>query len=112
MVCNRLADTLGFLLPIPFHLDWRSACFVDAFLLSVSILHITLPPLSSQQPWYGALLRDLVAVVQAYFSCTFNLERSQTGNRWEAFSPSGFNAYSISSPSLGGQVWSGDVGQG
>ncbi|MEJ1272036.1 serine/threonine kinase 36 [Cricetulus griseus] len=34
-----------------------------------------------KQPWYRAFLRDLVAVVQAYFSCTFNLERSQTGDR-------------------------------
>ncbi|MBZ3880629.1 Serine/threonine-protein kinase 36 [Sciurus carolinensis] len=32
-----------------------------------------------QQPWYGAFLRDLMAVIQAYFACTFNLERSQTG---------------------------------
>uniref|UniRef100_Q69ZM6-2 Isoform 2 of Serine/threonine-protein kinase 36 n=1 Tax=Mus musculus TaxID=10090 RepID=Q69ZM6-2 len=38
-----------------------------------------------QQPWYGALLRDLVAVVQAYFSCTFNLERSQTGDSLQVF---------------------------
>ncbi|XP_008823952.1 serine/threonine-protein kinase 36 isoform X2 [Nannospalax galili] len=38
-----------------------------------------------QQPWYGAFLRDLVAVVQAYFSCTFNLERSQTGDSLQVF---------------------------
>ncbi|GAB1285095.1 Serine/threonine-protein kinase 36 [Apodemus speciosus] len=37
------------------------------------------------QPWYGAFLRDLVAVVQAYFSCPFNLERSQTGDRTDPF---------------------------
>lgn len=38
-----------------------------------------------QQPWYGAFLRELVAVVQAYFSCTFNLERSQTGDSLQVF---------------------------
>ncbi|XP_049985605.1 serine/threonine-protein kinase 36 isoform X2 [Alexandromys fortis] len=38
-----------------------------------------------QQPWYGAFLRDLVAVVQAYFSCAFNLERSQTGDSLQVF---------------------------
>ncbi|EDL00345.1 serine/threonine kinase 36 (fused homolog, Drosophila), isoform CRA_d, partial [Mus musculus] len=43
-----------------------------------------------QQPWYGALLRDLVAVVQAYFSCTFNLERSQTGDRCFRRPPASF----------------------
>ncbi|ERE86607.1 serine/threonine-protein kinase 36 [Cricetulus griseus] len=38
-----------------------------------------------KQPWYRAFLRDLVAVVQAYFSCTFNLERSQTGDSLQVF---------------------------
>lgn len=38
-----------------------------------------------QQPWYGAFLRELVSVVQAYFSCTFNLERSQTGDSLQVF---------------------------
>lgn len=38
-----------------------------------------------QQPWYGAFLRDLMAVIQAYFACTFNLERSQTGDSLQVF---------------------------
>ncbi|OWK12720.1 STK36, partial [Cervus elaphus hippelaphus] len=38
-----------------------------------------------QQCWYGAFVRDLVAVIQAYFACTFNLERSQTGDSLQVF---------------------------
>ncbi|KAF7470003.1 hypothetical protein GHT09_018603 [Marmota monax] len=38
-----------------------------------------------QQPWYGAFLRDLMAVIQAYFACAFNLERSQTGDSLQVF---------------------------
>nr|KAF6268252.1 serine/threonine kinase 36 [Pipistrellus kuhlii] len=38
-----------------------------------------------QQCWYGAFLRDLMAVIQAYFACTFNLERSQTGDSLQVF---------------------------
>ncbi|XP_004864628.1 serine/threonine-protein kinase 36 isoform X3 [Heterocephalus glaber] len=38
-----------------------------------------------QQPWYGTFLRDLVAVIQAYFACTFNLERNQTGDSLQVF---------------------------
>ncbi|XP_010610183.1 serine/threonine-protein kinase 36 isoform X3 [Fukomys damarensis] len=41
-----------------------------------------------QQPWYGAFLRDLVAVIQAYFACTFNLERNQTGDSLQVFQES------------------------
>ncbi|XP_040842458.1 serine/threonine-protein kinase 36 [Ochotona curzoniae] len=38
-----------------------------------------------KQPWYGAFLRDLMAVIQAYFACTFNLDRSQTGDSLQVF---------------------------
>ncbi|XP_010947081.1 serine/threonine-protein kinase 36 isoform X1 [Camelus bactrianus] len=38
-----------------------------------------------QQYWYGTFLRDLMAVIQAYFACTFNLERSQTGDSLQVF---------------------------
>ncbi|XP_031507400.1 serine/threonine-protein kinase 36 isoform X3 [Papio anubis] len=38
-----------------------------------------------QQSWYGTFLRDLMAVIQAYFACTFNLERSQTGDSLQVF---------------------------
>ncbi|XP_061240798.1 serine/threonine-protein kinase 36 isoform X4 [Bos javanicus] len=38
-----------------------------------------------QQCWYGAFVQDLVAVIQAYFACTFNLERSQTGDSLQVF---------------------------
>ncbi|XP_059249465.1 serine/threonine-protein kinase 36 isoform X1 [Mustela nigripes] len=38
-----------------------------------------------QQCWYGTFLRDLMAVIQAYFGCTFNLERSQTGDSLQVF---------------------------
>ncbi|XP_062955729.1 serine/threonine-protein kinase 36 isoform X2 [Cynocephalus volans] len=38
-----------------------------------------------QQPWYGTFLRDVVAVIQAYFACTFNLERSQTSDSLQVF---------------------------
>ncbi|XP_012384910.2 serine/threonine-protein kinase 36 isoform X4 [Dasypus novemcinctus] len=38
-----------------------------------------------QQSWYGAFLRDLMAVIQAYFACTFNLERSQTNDSLQVF---------------------------
>ncbi|XP_060008079.1 serine/threonine-protein kinase 36 isoform X1 [Lagenorhynchus albirostris] len=38
-----------------------------------------------QQRWYGTFLRDLMAVIQAYFACTFNLERSQTGDSLQVF---------------------------
>ncbi|XP_029789661.1 serine/threonine-protein kinase 36 isoform X3 [Suricata suricatta] len=38
-----------------------------------------------QQCWYGTFLRDLLAVIQAYFACTFNLERSQTGDSLQVF---------------------------
>ncbi|XP_054946030.1 serine/threonine-protein kinase 36 isoform X4 [Physeter macrocephalus] len=38
-----------------------------------------------QQCWYGTFLRDLIAVIQAYFACTFNLERSQTGDSLQVF---------------------------
>ncbi|XP_023578853.1 serine/threonine-protein kinase 36 isoform X2 [Octodon degus] len=38
-----------------------------------------------QQSWCGTFLRDLVAVIQAYFACTFNLERSQTGDSLQVF---------------------------
>ncbi|KAM6152412.1 serine/threonine-protein kinase 36 isoform 1-T1 [Erethizon dorsatum] len=38
-----------------------------------------------QQPWCGTFLRDLVAVIQAYFACTFNLERNQTGDSLQVF---------------------------
>ncbi|XP_019493894.1 PREDICTED: serine/threonine-protein kinase 36 isoform X2 [Hipposideros armiger] len=38
-----------------------------------------------QQCWYGTFLRDLMAVIQAYFTCTFNLERSQTGDSLQVF---------------------------
>ncbi|GAB5575989.1 serine/threonine-protein kinase 36 isoform X1 [Prionailurus iriomotensis] len=41
-----------------------------------------------QQCWYGTFLRHLMAVIQAYFACTFNLERSQTGDRDGLFFPS------------------------
>ncbi|XP_077011264.1 serine/threonine-protein kinase 36 isoform X2 [Tamandua tetradactyla] len=38
-----------------------------------------------QQSWYGTFLRDLVSVIQAYFACTFNLERSQTNDSLQVF---------------------------
>ncbi|XP_063101135.1 serine/threonine-protein kinase 36 isoform X3 [Cavia porcellus] len=38
-----------------------------------------------QQPWCGTFSRDLVAVIQAYFACTFNLERNQTGDSLQVF---------------------------
>ncbi|XP_049744145.1 serine/threonine-protein kinase 36 isoform X2 [Elephas maximus indicus] len=38
-----------------------------------------------QQSWYGTFLRDLIAVIQAYFACTFNLERSQTSDSLQVF---------------------------
>uniref|UniRef100_A0A2I3RVE8 Serine/threonine-protein kinase 36 n=1 Tax=Pan troglodytes TaxID=9598 RepID=A0A2I3RVE8_PANTR len=38
-----------------------------------------------QQSWYGTFLRDLMAVIQAYFACTFNLERSQTNDSLQVF---------------------------
>ncbi|XP_037705059.1 serine/threonine-protein kinase 36 isoform X2 [Choloepus didactylus] len=38
-----------------------------------------------QQSWYAAFLRDLMAVIQAYFACTFNLERSQTNDSLQVF---------------------------
>nr|XP_012301516.1 serine/threonine-protein kinase 36 isoform X2 [Aotus nancymaae] len=38
-----------------------------------------------QQCWYGTFLRDLMAVIQAYFACTFNLERSQTSDSLQVF---------------------------
>ncbi|XP_059961985.1 serine/threonine-protein kinase 36 isoform X1 [Mesoplodon densirostris] len=38
-----------------------------------------------QQCWCGTFSRDLTAVIQAYFSCTFNLERSQTGDSLQVF---------------------------
>uniref|UniRef100_A0A5F4WGM1 Serine/threonine-protein kinase 36 n=1 Tax=Callithrix jacchus TaxID=9483 RepID=A0A5F4WGM1_CALJA len=38
-----------------------------------------------QQCWYGTFLQDLMAVIQAYFACTFNLERSQTGDSLQVF---------------------------
>ncbi|XP_059559143.1 serine/threonine-protein kinase 36 isoform X6 [Myotis daubentonii] len=38
-----------------------------------------------QQCWYGTFLRDLMAVIQAYFACTFNLERGQTGDSLQVF---------------------------
>ncbi|XP_042535292.1 serine/threonine-protein kinase 36 isoform X1 [Dipodomys spectabilis] len=38
-----------------------------------------------QQPWYGSFLRDLMAVIQAYFACSFNLERTQTGDSLQVF---------------------------
>ncbi|XP_034863007.1 serine/threonine-protein kinase 36 [Mirounga leonina] len=38
-----------------------------------------------QQCWYGTFSRDLMAVIQAYFACTFNLERSQTGDSLQVF---------------------------
>ncbi|XP_003991203.1 serine/threonine-protein kinase 36 isoform X2 [Felis catus] len=38
-----------------------------------------------QQCWYGTFLRHLMAVIQAYFACTFNLERSQTGDSLQVF---------------------------
>ncbi|XP_062047999.1 serine/threonine-protein kinase 36 isoform X2 [Lepus europaeus] len=37
------------------------------------------------QPWYGAFVRDLMAAMQAYFACTFNLDRSQTGDSLQVF---------------------------
>ncbi|XP_006906776.1 serine/threonine-protein kinase 36 isoform X1 [Pteropus alecto] len=38
-----------------------------------------------QQCWYGTFLRNLMAVIQAYFACTFNLERNQTGDSLQVF---------------------------
>nr|XP_008535066.1 PREDICTED: serine/threonine-protein kinase 36 isoform X2 [Equus przewalskii] len=38
-----------------------------------------------QQCWCGTFLQDLMAVIQAYFACTFNLERSQTGDSLQVF---------------------------
>ncbi|XP_055146639.1 serine/threonine-protein kinase 36 isoform X4 [Symphalangus syndactylus] len=38
-----------------------------------------------QQFWYGTFLQDLMAVIQAYFACTFNLERSQTSDSLQVF---------------------------
>ncbi|KAM5228565.1 serine/threonine-protein kinase 36 isoform 1-T1 [Ctenodactylus gundi] len=38
-----------------------------------------------QQPWYGTFSRDLMAVIQAYFACTFNLERNRTGDSLQVF---------------------------
>ncbi|XP_028365265.1 serine/threonine-protein kinase 36 isoform X4 [Phyllostomus discolor] len=38
-----------------------------------------------QQCWYGTFSRDLMAVIQAYFACTFNLERSQTDDSLPVF---------------------------
>nr|XP_055235544.1 serine/threonine-protein kinase 36 isoform X8 [Gorilla gorilla gorilla] len=38
-----------------------------------------------QQSWYGTFLQDLMAVIQAYFACTFNLERSQTSDSLQVF---------------------------
>ncbi|XP_008057047.1 serine/threonine-protein kinase 36 [Carlito syrichta] len=38
-----------------------------------------------QKSWYGTFLRDLVAVIRAYFACTFNLERNQTGDSLQVF---------------------------
>ncbi|XP_054979140.1 serine/threonine-protein kinase 36 [Sorex araneus] len=38
-----------------------------------------------QQCWYGGLLRDLLAAIQAYFTCSFNLERNQTGDSLQVF---------------------------
>ncbi|KAM7105352.1 serine/threonine-protein kinase 36 isoform 3-T3 [Molossus nigricans] len=38
-----------------------------------------------QQCWYGTFLHDLMAVIQAYFACTFNLERSQTADSLQVF---------------------------
>lgn len=66
--------------------DWISDhFFLNCFFYFVSISYValTLCPLPWQQCWYGTFLRDLMAVIQAYFACTFNLERSQTGDRWD-----------------------------
>ncbi|XP_060049858.1 serine/threonine-protein kinase 36 isoform X2 [Erinaceus europaeus] len=38
-----------------------------------------------QQCWYGTFLRDLISVIQAYFACTFNLERNHTGDSLQVF---------------------------
>ncbi|XP_075386498.1 serine/threonine-protein kinase 36 isoform X1 [Tenrec ecaudatus] len=38
-----------------------------------------------QQSWYAAFLRDLLAAIQAYFACTFNLERGQTSDSLQVF---------------------------
>lgn len=59
--------------------------FLLLFLLFVSIpsIALTLCTLPWQQCWCGTFLQDLMAVIQAYFACTFNLERSQTGDRWD-----------------------------
>ncbi|KAM9248983.1 serine/threonine-protein kinase 36 isoform 1-T1 [Dugong dugon] len=38
-----------------------------------------------QQSWYGTFVRDLMAAIQAYFACTFNLERSQTSDSLQVF---------------------------
>ncbi|XP_006891953.1 PREDICTED: serine/threonine-protein kinase 36 isoform X1 [Elephantulus edwardii] len=38
-----------------------------------------------KQSWYGTFLRDLLATLQAYFACTFNLERSQTSDSLQVF---------------------------
>ncbi|XP_007957683.1 serine/threonine-protein kinase 36 [Orycteropus afer afer] len=38
-----------------------------------------------QQSWYGTFLRELMAGIQAYFACTFNLERSQISDSLPVF---------------------------
>ncbi|KAG8520903.1 Serine/threonine-protein kinase 36 [Galemys pyrenaicus] len=38
-----------------------------------------------QQCWYGAFVRDLMATIQAYFACAFNLERNQTSDSLQVF---------------------------
>lgn len=46
-----------------------------------------------------------MAVIQAYFGCTFNLERSQTGDRWDesqlySIGHFGFDFYPFLTPSV------------
>ncbi|XP_006168719.1 serine/threonine-protein kinase 36 isoform X2 [Tupaia chinensis] len=35
--------------------------------------------------WYGTFLQDLMAVIQAYFACSFNLKRTQTDDSLQVF---------------------------
>ncbi|XP_012580085.1 PREDICTED: serine/threonine-protein kinase 36 [Condylura cristata] len=38
-----------------------------------------------QQCWYATFGQDLMAAIQAYFACTFNLERNQTSDSLQVF---------------------------
>lgn len=51
------------------------------YIVAIPYVALTLRPVPWQQCWYGTFLRNLMAVIQAYFACTFNLERNQTGDR-------------------------------